>query len=263
LVRLLGLSRSRIYFKSKIKERDDAFLIEIKAAMRENPAYGSPRISIALTANHKRVERVMKNNKLKALRRRQKHFKPDDVKQPPAHYPNLLKNLCAISPRTAYATDFTYINFHGSFIYVATVIDIFSREILGWDISTRHTAVMMKRSLEMAFQKGVPAIMHSDQGSEMKSEVYTVYAETSGAKISMSSKASPWQNGYQESFYNGFKLDLGDPNRFETLGELIEAINQTISYYNRRRIHTALRTSPNQYYEQYKTDQSKLLMLVG
>jgi putative transposase len=259
LVALFKLSRTRIYYKSKIKERDAKFLVEIKAVMREHPAYGSPRIAIALTANHKRVERVMKLNKLKAFRRRQKYFKPDDVKQAPAHYPNLLKNLCVISPRTAYATDFTYINFHGSFIYVATVIDIFSRELLGWDISTRHTADMMKRSLEMAFRKGTPVIMHSDQGSEMKSEIYVSYAESNGAKISMSAKSSPWQNGYQESFYNGFKLDLGDPNRFDSLGELIEAINQTINYYNRRRIHTALKTTPSKYFEQYEINKIKVL----
>lgn len=259
MARLFKLPRAQIYYKSKIKERDAEFLVQVKAVMQENPAYGSPRISLALKANHKRVERVMKLNKLKAFRRRRKHFKPGDLKQAPAHYPNLLKNLCAISPRVAYATDFTYINFHGSFIYVATVIDIFSREILGWDISTRHTSDMMKRCLEMAFKKGVPEIMHSDQGSEMKSETYVTYAESNGAKISMSAKSSPWQNGYQESFYNGFKLDLGDQNRFESLGELIEAINQTINYYNQKRIHTSIKTTPSNYFEEYEMKKIKLL----
>jgi transposase InsO family protein len=79
----------------------------------------------------------------------------------------------------------------------------------------------------------------------------------------MSAKSSPWQNGYQESFYNGFKLDLGDPNRFNSLGELIEAINQTFRYYNQERIHTALRTSPSKYFEQYQTNQTKLLEKLG
>jgi len=262
LARLLELPRSNVYYKSKIKERDAKFLVEIKAVMQENPAYGSPRISIALNTNHKKVERVMKVNQLKAYRRRRRHFKPEDQKQVPAHYPNLLKNLSVISPRTVYATDFTYIDFQGSFLYVATVIDVCTREILGWDISSNHTADMMKRCLEMAFKQGIPFIIHSDQGSEMKSETYIKFVIAHGTKISMSSKACPWQNGFQESYYNGFKLDLGDANRFDSRGELIEAINQTINYYNKSRIHTALKTSPSKYYEQYKIEKSRLLQKV-
>lgn len=227
--------------------------------MHENPAYGSPRLSIALKANHKRVERIMKANSLKAFRRYPKHYKPEDKNQAPARYPNLLTNLAVISPRTVYATDFTYIWFAGCFLYVATVIDIHTREILGWDISSRHTAEMMKRALIMAFEQGIPSVIHSDQGSEMKSEPYVGYVESHGTRISMSSKACPWQNGFQESYYSGFKLDLGDVSRFESRGELIEAIIQTINYYNKARIHTALKTSPSQYYERYQVDKIRLL----
>jgi transposase InsO family protein len=259
LATLLELPKSQLYYKSKIKERDAKFLVEVNTVMQANPAYGSPRISIALKANHKKVERVMKLNGIKAFRRRHRHYKPEDKNQAPANYPNLLKTVCPISPRIAYATDFTYIDFQGRFIYVATVIDIFSREILGWDISTRHTADMMKRCLEMAFKKGIPVFVHSDQGSEMKSKTYVVCAEEHGVKISMSAKACPWQNGFKESFYNGFKLDLGEPSRFESKGELIEAIIQTINYYNNNRIHTALKTSPSKYFEQYEINKIKLL----
>lgn len=262
MAKLLDVPRSNIYYNSKIKERDSKFLVEIKAVMQENPAYGSPRLSIALNANHKKVERVMKANQLKAYRRRRRHFKPEDQKQAPVHYPNLLKKLSVISPRTAYATDFTYIDFQGSFLYVATVIDICTREILGWEISSKHTADMMKRCLEMAFKQGIPSIIHSDQGSEMKSETYVKFVTAQGTKISMSSKACPWQNGFQESYYSGFKLDLGDANRFDFKGELIEKINQTINYYNKSRIHTALKTSPSKYYEQYNNQKSILLKKV-
>ena len=129
---------SQLYYKSKIKKKDADFLVEIKKVMEKNPSYGSPRISIALQANHKRVERVMKANGIKAFRRRRKPFKPEDIKQEPAKYKNLIKNLCVIRPRIAYATDFTYINFQGSTLYLATVIDIFTREIVGYEISTRR-----------------------------------------------------------------------------------------------------------------------------
>lgn len=241
-----------------MKTKDEGFLVEIKSVMDKNPSYGSPRISIALEVNHKRVERVMKVNGIKAFRRRRKHFKPDDIKQEPAKYKNLIKSLCVIRPRIVYATDFTYIHYQGSVIYLATVIDIFTREILGYEISTRHTATMMQRVLAMAFKYGIPEYLHSDQGSEMKSEIYTSFAESQGVKISMSSKACPWQNGFQESYYNGFKLDLGAVEQFETRGELIEAIYRNINYYNQERIHTALKTSPRVFFNKYQAN-NKLL----
>ena len=68
----------------------------------------------------------------------------------------------------------------------------------------------------------------------------------------MSKKGAPWENGFQESFYSGFKLDLGEPNRFNNLGELVEAIYQTIHYYNNSRIHTKLKSSPHQFYVYYQ-----------
>jgi transposase InsO family protein len=230
--------------------------------MQKNPSYGSPRIALALQANHKRVERIMKANQLKAFRRRRRRYlKPNDFKQEPSKYPNYVKKLCPISPRIVYATDFTYIDFKGKNLYLATVIDVFSREIVGWDISDRHTATMMKRSLEMAFKQGVPSFLHSDQGSEMKSEIYIDFAENQGVQVSMSTKASPWQNGFQESFYSGFKLDLGDQNRFESKGELIEAIIQNLNYYNNERLHTALKTTPRKYFEDFQETKTKLLKI--
>lgn len=94
----------------------------------------------------------------------------------------------------------------------------------------------------------LPKIVHTDQGSEYCSKENISFLESLGIQISMSKKASPWENGYQESFYNNFKTDLGlEFDRFETLGELVEGIHQTITYYNKRRIHTALKMSPEQF----------------
>jgi len=91
---------------------------------------------------------------------------------------------------------------------------------------------------------GRPEILHSDQGSEYKSKIYASFAESLGIRLSMSKKASPWENGYQESFYSQFKVDLGDQNRFKTLGELAVAIYLQIYYYNNQRIHTKLKMPP-------------------
>jgi len=87
-------------------------------------------------------------------------------------------------------------------------------------------------------------IFHSDNGSEFDSRVFIQALETLGVQISRSAPGCPWENGYQESFYSQFKVDLGDPNRFDSLGELVFAIYQTIYDYNHSRIHSALGMSP-------------------
>lgn len=93
-------------------------------------------------------------------------------------------------------------------------------------------------------RRGRPVILHWDQVSEYKINAYTSFAENIGVKLSMSHKHSPWENGYQESFYSQFKADLGNPNCFEALGELAVAIYLRIHYYNTARIHTKLRVPP-------------------
>src|SRR3990167_1323164 len=88
------------------------------------------------------------------------------------------------------------------------------------------------------------SLFHSDQGSEYVSGAYESLLAEYGTVPSHSRKGSPWQNGYQESFYNNFKLELGDVRRFVHAGELVEAIGQQISYYNNRRIHSVLKMPP-------------------
>lgn len=93
-----------------------------------------------------------------------------------------------------------------------------------------------------------PEYIHSDQGVEYTAQDYTNLVLSLGIQVSMSNKSSPWENGYQESFYNNFKTDLGlEFDRFRNTGELTEAIHLTINYYNKQRIHTTLKMSPEQF----------------
>lgn len=245
----LKISRSSLYYQSKMKIRDQEFLVEIVCAMKKDPAYGKDRLAIKLKANHKKVSRIMNKFNLKPARRRKKPRKKSDEKQEPTKYPNLIKDVIPSSANLIWVSDFTYINFQNKFVYLATVMDVFTRQIIGWEIQTRHTANLVKSALQDAFvrTKNRPQIFHSDQGSEYRSEIITDTLESQNIKISMSNKSSPWQNAYQESFYAGFKLDLGDPDRFESLGELVAEIHQTINYYNKHRIHTALKMSPDEF----------------
>jgi putative transposase len=110
---------------------------------------------------------------------------------------------------------------------------------------TAHTVALTLGALQDALRDGRrPQILHSDQGSEYSAKRYGRYAEAFGIRLSMSRKGSPWENGYQESFYSQFKVDLGDPNRFETLGALIAEIYRLIFAYNHLRIHSKLKMPP-------------------
>src|SRR3990167_7777422 len=103
-------------------------------------------------------------------------------------------------------------------------------------------------------------MVHSDQGSEYTSSDYTNLIEMLGIQISMSRKSSPWENGYQESFFNNFKTDLGlEFDRFDNVGELIEAVHQTINYYNKQRIHTTLKMSPTRFHQLYNQNRFERL----
>jgi putative transposase len=109
----------------------------------------------------------------------------------------------------------------------------------------RHDSHLVLATLHQALATGyTPQIFHSDQGNEFMAQRCTDYLGYRGVQISVSDVASPWQNGYVESFYGRLKQELGNLNRFDTVGELIAAIYQHIHYYNHHRIHTALKMPP-------------------
>lgn len=192
----------------------------------------------------------MKKYGIKPYKRKARWRKRQDERRQPARYGNLIKGVCPIRPGIVWVGDFTYIRHRGRFLYLATFMDRYTREILGWHISTRHTKDLVINAFWDSFKTTgrLPRIVHSDQGVEYTSEVYTGLLTKLEIQISMSKKASPWENAYQESFYNNFKTDLGlEFDRFESIGELVEAIHHTIVYYNQQRIHTRLKMSPVQF----------------
>lgn len=255
LAKKLGVSRASLYYKHKQPAIDEEVKHQIESTLAENPCYGHKRIALELKLNKKRILRVMKKFNIKPYRMRKVPGKPDDLSKPATGYANLIKSFCPIRQDVVWVSDFTYIKFHEYFIYLATFMDLFTREIVGWQISRFHTSTLVLGAWEHALANPdyhLPIYTHDDQGSEYDSHDFTNTIEAAGVTISMSKKGSPWENGFQESFYSGFKLDLGDPNRFEQLGELIEEINSKIKYYNQKRIHTSLKMSPSQFREKQK-----------
>lgn len=251
----LGISRSSLYYQPKMPTLDLEMKSQIESVLIDNPSYGHKRIAIELKLNKKRIRRVMKKFNLKPFRRRpRKPYKKDDLNKQPSKYHNLIKYFCPITPGVVWVSDFTYIEFQGKFIYLATVMDLFTREIVGWNISRFHNKELVMGALLDALARtySPPIYIHSDQGSEYDARDYARLCETNNIQISMSRKASPGENAFQESFYSHFKLDLGRTDRFDTLGELVEMLHLQIHKYNNRRIHTKLKMSPVQFREQYR-----------
>lgn len=244
--RLLGVSRSTLYYKKKRTERDWALKREIEGVLRNHPAYGSPRIALTLKRNHKPVERVMKLFGIKAYRRRgRKWLKKKKIQ---VIYANLLLIVTPAYQHHVWAADFTEVWWRGKKLYVATVMDLYTREIVGLSIGRNKGLALTMAALQDAlFCNPRPNVFHSDNGSEYRAHAFVETLKTVGTAISRTHPGCPWENGYQESFYDKFKVELGDPARFCSYGELIAEVYRQINYYNSDRIHTALKMPPRQF----------------
>lgn len=206
---------------------------------------------MALGYGKKRIQRVMQLYKIHPYKRKGRWRKRRDERRAPEAFQNHIKYSCPCVPNQTWVSDFTYIPFKKKFIYLATIMDLFTREIVGWHIANTHT----KQLVMEAFLDGLvkqkmqrPHYIHSDQGAEYAAQDYTQLVQNLGVTVSMRKKASPWENGFQESFFNNFKTDLRvEFDRFEDIGKLVESIHHTIHDYNYHSIRTTLKMPPNQF----------------
>ncbi len=259
LAKSLGISVSSLYYQPKRPGIDEEVRRQIESVQTDHPAYGHKRIALALKLNKKRIRRVMKKFGLKPYRRKaKKPIKKEDLGKPPTKYENLIEGLTVDYPNQVWVTDFTYIKFHTKFIYLATVIDRFTREVVGFNLSRFHNRFLVTGAVLNALENfPPPEIIHSDQGSEYDSRDFIDLIENLKIKISMSHKGSPWENGHQESFFGHLKEEGGDLNRFETDGELVEELYRMIYYYNYQRIHSKLKMTPFEFRQKYLTKSIK------
>ena len=242
----LGVSRKNIYRSNKQPIKDQELVSLINDAHVHHPAYGQYRMALELHVNHKRTERVMKLFGIKAPRRKNHHF--CTVSTYVHNYTNLIKEITEIKfvPHLIWTGDVSYFKFQGEFWYLAVIEDVATRQILAARVGKHHDANLILSALKQAILTTghSPVYFHSDQGTEFMAETVTNFLESKGVKVSVSAKASPWQNGWNESFFGRFKAEFGDINRFETVGELIEEIYSQIRYYNFDRIHRSLKMPP-------------------
>ena len=256
----LGVDRNGLYRMPLLPDKDKQLKARIEAVLKEHQHYGHRRIAMELgDAGKNRVRRVMR---LYGLTPKMKHGpgwrKPGKNNQ--AAPDNILRTqgIVALRPGHIWAADFTYLKVLGQWFYPATVIDVFTREIVGWSLSTRHDAELVVGALYDALSRhDPPGYLHFDQGSEYLSERHLNLCTEPEITVSASAKDSPWQNGFQERFYGTLKQELGSLQNIQSQGALLEHIAITLNYYNTKRIHTKLKTNPKQFRQNYEQEQQK------
>ena len=233
------------------RQREDQDLSEdIKRIFKKSRStYGSPRMQRVLREEGKRhgkvrLRRLMKkmNLKPKAARR----FKvTTDSRHNKQVAPNILgQRFTPPAANIAWAVDITYIWTDEGWLYLATVIDLYSRRIIGWSMGTRLLTKLVIDALTMALTKRKPpqgVIHHSDRGSQYCSDAYQALLSKHGFICSMSGKGNCYDNAVMESFYHTLKVELVYGQRYRTRGEAQTAIFDYIEiFYNRQRIHSSL-----------------------
>src|SRR3989344_1192085 len=174
LARQQGISISSLYYKPLKPNKDEFLKNQIEHVLPQHPSYGHRRIAIKLRVNKKKIHRVMRLFDIKPYRRRGRRFRK--IKDYSIIYPNLIQSMpFPEKANQIWVSDFTYIPFHSKYVYLATILDIFNRKIVGWSLLTTHSVQLTIIALIDAIEKhGRPDILHSDQGSEYKAKLYTL-----------------------------------------------------------------------------------------
>jgi transposase InsO family protein len=211
-------------------------------------SYGSIRIRRDLldegfVCNHKRIERLMREGNLRAKAARRFKATTDSAHKMPVAANELNRNFAASAPNQVWVTDITYVWTREGWMYLCVFIDLFSRMVVGWALSTRMTAALPILALERAFARRKPpgaVLVHSDRGSQYASQAFQDALALHGGRSSMSRKGNCWDNAVAESFFHSFKVEAIYGEDLQTRREVELATFEYIEkFYNQRRRHSA------------------------
>jgi len=205
-----------------------------------------------LIVNHKRVLRIMREDNLLCLRKR-RFIKTTDSEHGLHTYPNLAKDLQLSGTDQLWVSDITYIRLQKEFVYLAVVLDAFSRRVIGWDLSRRIDTELTLAALQMALDNRTvqPGLVHhSDRGVQYAATEYTNLLKEKGIAISMSRKGNPYDNAQAESFMKTLKYEEVYLSDYENLNQARERIARFLNQvYNRERLHSKLGYVPPEEFE--------------
>lgn len=246
-----AISRAGLYrFDPAVEEREEELDVRdaIQRIALEFPCYGRPRITAELrrqgwAVNHKRVGRLMREDNLLCIRRK-KFVCTTDSNHGLRVYPNLAKKMELTGLDQLWVADITYIRLETEFIYLAVVLDAFSRRVIGWALGRSLEASLAVQALRMAFRRrgSVKGLTHhSDRGVQYASKEYTDLLKEHGVQISMSRKGNPYDNAKCESFMKTLKYEEVYRQEYRDLAEAQASVEKFIEkIYNGKRLHSAL-----------------------
>lgn len=265
---LLEVSRSQYYqwaqgLMSSRSQETQRLTEEISELVVESQyRYGTRRVQRGLakkglTVSRRRIGRIMKEQHLSCKTRRKFKMTTDSNHSLPVAANLLDRQFSPIAPNTHYVGDITYIPTQEGWLYLATVIDLYSRQVVGWAMNEHMKASLVNDALLMALWKRKPVrglIWHTDRGSQYASDSHRSVLRTHGIIQSMSRKGNCWDNAVAESFFHSLKVELTHHENFKTREEAKKSIFEYIEiFYNRVRMHSANNyLSPVEYERQLK-----------
>ncbi|MCK8826569.1 IS3 family transposase [Natroniella acetigena] len=268
MCQVLGVSRSGYYSwlnRKPSKRKQENYKLKLRIAQiysESRGSYGSPRIYKQLKkegfkCNKKRIERLMRVLGLKAIQKRKFRVTTDSNHNLPIKENLLERKFDVTEKNKVWVSDITYISTKEGWLYLAVMIDLYSRKIVGWSMQKRMTKNLVIYALNMAIKRRNPEkglIVHSDQGSQYASHAFQKLLWQNKFKSSMSRKGNCWDNAVAESFFGTLKTELVYHNKYQTRSQAKQDIFKYIEiFYNRNRLHSTLDyKSPEEYENERK-----------
>jgi putative transposase len=240
---LLGLSRSSFYYEPATETAEDlALMRQIDEHYTECPFYGSRRWTAWLRrqghpVNRKRVQRLMRLMGLEALYPKPRLSVPDSQHKV---YPYLLRGVNIERPDQVWSTDITYVGLPNGFMYLAAIIDWYSRYVIAWRLSNTLDGSFCLEMLEEALSLGKPEVFNTDQGAQFTARAWTARLEAAGVAVSMDGKGRCLDNVFVERLWRTVKYEELYLKRYETVPLLQAGLEVYFPVYNERRLHQAL-----------------------
>mgnify|MGYP005847334893 CR=1 FL=1 len=241
--KLLGINRSTLYYKPAIADDEDEMLKQkILTLYLKHPHYGSRKITAhlrreGLKINRKRVQRLMRELGIRGIcpgpNLSKRNFQQ-------GVFPYLLRDIELQYPNQAWAIDITYIRLRRSFVYLVGIIDLYSRYIVDWELSTTLEIGFILEVVQRALRKAKPEIFNSDQGCHFTSPKYIEILQKAEIQISMDGKKRALDNVYIERFWRSVKWECIYFHQFESPKQVRQVVNEYAQFYNWERPHQSL-----------------------
>lgn len=259
--KVLGCARSSYYYEVTEPSDEAKLKKAIKGVAADWPTYGYRRVTAQLRrqewlVNRKRVQRLMRSMDIQARLKRKKRRTTNSAHDFP-RYPNLVQDLEVVRPEQVWVSDITYIRLRYAFVYLAVIMDVFTRGIRGWHLGRGLDHSLTLTALQRALIKyPAPEIHHSDQGVQYAATAYTQTLQDVNVQISMADVGKAWQNGYAERLMRTIKEDEVDLSEYIDYNDAYRQIGCFLDdVYMHKRIHSSLGyLTPAEFEEQWRKE---------